>query len=391
MKMRRIGQIVAAAALAAALVDCAGKGSASASTVIRAIEARAGSFSRDISISGVLAPDKTANVFPKLSGLVKEVSVDVGDRVREGQLIVQIDAKELEAQLQVAEASMSTVKDQAAQAKVGIETARLNLDLAQKNYDRNKALFDTKVVTQSQIDDAQTKLDLAKTAFDNAQRQFQTVGVSTFAQAEAQANLIRVQISNSLITSPISGTVTNRNINPGELSSLAAPLMTIADTATLKLQGDLSQDEVLAIKEGDKVLVSVDGMGGPGYEGRIAQVGPIAAATGQYFPVAIAVVNDGRLLAGMTAKANLSITSSEGVIVPVSAIAQRGGDETLFVVKDGVASARTVRLGPRNASEVLVLSGLAVGETVATSGAAGLQDGDRVVVAPPDSGSGVSR
>ena len=66
------------------------------------------------------------------------------------------------------------------------------------------------------------------------------------------------------------------------------------------------------------------------------------------------------------------------MVIPVSAIAQRGGDETLFVVKDGVASARTVRLGPRNASEVLVLSGLAVGETVATSGAAGLQDGDRV-------------
>jgi RND family efflux transporter MFP subunit len=389
--MEKMRLSVAAIAFAAALAGCTGKGASSAPTAIRTALAREGGISREISISGVLAPNKTANVFPKLSGLVKEVSVDVGDRVGEGQLIVKIDAKELEAQLQVAEASMSTVNDQAAQAKVGIETARLNLDMAQKNYDRTRALFETKVTTQSQIDDAQTKLDLAKTAFDNAQRQYQTVGVSGLAQAEAQANLIRVQISNSQITSPISGTVTNRNINPGELSSPSAPLMTIADTVNLKLQGDLSQDEVLAIKEGDKVLVSVDGMGGPGYEGEVTQVGPIAAATGQYFPVAVRVVNDGRLLAGMTAKAGLTTTSESGVVIPIGAVAQRGGAETVFVIKDGVASARAVRLGPRNASEVMVLSGLAVGETVATSGTGGLQDGDRTVQAAQKAEPEVSR
>ncbi len=123
-------------------------------------------------------------------------------------------------------------------------------------------------------------------------------------------------------------------------------------------------------------------MTGPGYEGRVTQVGPIAAATGQYFPVAIGVVNDGRLLAGMTAKASLEITSEEGVVIPISAVAQRGGDSTVFVVKDGIASSRTLRLGPKNAAEVLVLSGLVVGETVATSSTGGLQDGDRIKQAP---------
>lgn len=398
MRIRGTGNFALATAIAfaattalATLAGCAGKGASSAQAAILTAQARDDAVSREISISGVLAPNRTVNIFPKLSGLVKEVTVDVGDRVREGQLLVQIDVKELEAQLKVAEASVSTVSDQGAQAKVGIETARLNLDMAQKNYDRTKALFETKVTTQSQIDDAQTKLDLAKTAYDNAQRQYQTVGVSTLAQAEAQANLISVQISNSQIASPISGTVTNRNINPGELSSPSAPLMTIADTTNLKLQGDLSQDDVLAIRDGDKVHVSVDGLGGPGYGGRVTQVGPIAAATGQYFPVAIGVVNDGRLLAGMTAKANLTITSDRGVVIPIAAISQRSGDSTVFVIKDGIASARTVRLGPRNASEVLVLSGLAAGETVATSGASGLQDGDRTVVVGQKAEVGATR
>jgi HlyD family secretion protein len=376
---------LAAFALAAAtvLAGCAAKTQASAggAPALQTALASVDSITREISISGVLAPSKTVNLYPKLQGLVKEVSVEVGDRVSEGQLIVRIDAKELAAQLRVAEASMSTVRDQAAQAKVGIETARLNLDMAQKNYDRSRALFETKVVTQSQIDDAQTKLDLAKTAYDNAQRQYQTVGVSGLAQAEAQANLISVQISNSEITSPISGTVTNRNINPGELGSPSSPLMTIADTAHLKLQGNLSQDEVFAVHTGDRVLVAVDGMAGTGYAGTISQVGPIAAATGQYFPVAISVGNDGRLLAGMTAKATLTLTSEKGVVVPVSAIAQRGGSATVFVIKGGRASERKVRLGSRSSSEVLVLSGLEAGESIATSGIGGIQDGDSVEAA----------
>ena len=131
-----------------------------------------------------------------------------------------------------------------------METARLNLDMAQRAYDRTKTLLDTKVVTQSQLDDAQTKLDLAKNAYENANRQYQTVSGSGVAQAEAQANFIRVQISNSTITSPISGVVTNRNINPGEITSTSSPLMSIADTATLKLQGNVSQEDIVHLSVG---------------------------------------------------------------------------------------------------------------------------------------------
>jgi HlyD family secretion protein len=375
MRIRKLATVVASAAAAALVAAGCSGGGRGAPAAVETAEARSGGLVREISLSGVLAPSETVSLYPKLSGQVKEIPVDVGSRVARGQVLVRIDVKELAAQLQVAEASMSTVRDQAAQAKVGIETARLNLDIAQKNFDRQEALFETKVVTQAQIDDAQAKLDLAKAAYDNAQRQYQTVGGSGLAQAEAQANLIRVQISNGEISSPISGTVTNRNVNPGELSSPSSPLMTIADTANLKLQGNLSQDEVLAIKVGDRVHVSVDGMAGPGYEGRVLQIGPIAAATGQYFPVAVGVRNDGKLLAGMTAKARVSLSSEKGIVIPLSAIARRGKDSVVFVVKDGRASERPVALGSRNATEAIVLSGLEPGEKVAASGVASLKDG----------------
>jgi RND family efflux transporter MFP subunit len=363
--------------LAVAFAGCSAPKSAEVVT-IKTDVATKGRIVKDEELSGVLVPNKSLNIFPKLSGQARIVSVDIGDHVRKGQLLVEIDTKELNAQLAVAEAAAATVRDQAAQAKIGIESARLNLDLAQKNYDRTKALFASKAVTQSALDDAQTKLELSKAAYDNAQHQFVTVGGSGVAQADAQVNLIKVEISNSLITSPISGMVTNRNINVGEMTSPNSPLMTIADTADLKFQGNVSQNVVVLVKVGDPVRVLVDGLTGPGYAGKVSQVGPIAAATGQYFPIAIDIVNDGKLLAGMTAKVNFSLTSQEGVVIPLSALVTDGGLNSVFVVADNKVAKRTVELGTRGSTDVLVLSGLSVGDTVATSNLGMLQDGTEV-------------
>ena len=196
------------------------------------------------------------------------------------------------------------------------------------------------------------------------------------AQAGAQVNFIRVQISNSTITSPIPGVVTNRNINAGEITSTSSPLMSVADTFTLKLQGNLSQEDIVRLSLGSKVKVSVDVMPGKQYTGRVEQVGPVAAATGQYFPVVVDLPNDGRLLAGMTAKASFALNSAQGVLIPLSAVASgEDGQAFVFVVFAGTVHKRAVTLGMRNDTEVLVLSGLQAGETVATSNVDALQDG----------------
>jgi RND family efflux transporter MFP subunit len=335
---------------------------------VKTAPAKAGRIVRNVEFSGVLVPNHTVNIFAKLAGIATAVTKDVGDKVFAGQLLVQIDTRELNAQLAVAEAAAQGVGDQAVQVKNGMETARLNLEMAQRSYERTKTLLDTKVVTQSQLDDAQTKLDLAKTAFDNSNRQYQTITGSGLAQAEAQANFIKVQISNSTITSPISGIVTNRNINPGEITSMSSPLLSIADVSILKLQGNVSQDDVVRINVGGKVTVVVDALSTESYAGRIEQVGPIAAATGQYFPVVVSLKNDGKLLAGMTAKASFTWTGADGIVVPVS----------VFVVSDGKVHARKVSLGPRSDSEVQVISGLSDAEVVAVSNVSALVDGMEV-------------
>lgn len=374
----RNGAAVLATAAAVALVLASCQPKAAAVVSVKVAAARRADITRDVEISGVLVPNRMVNIYAKIAGVARMVSVDVGSRVNEGDLLVQIDTKELNAQLKVAEASGSVVADQAAQAKIGIDTARLNLEISQRAYERTKTQLEAQVVTQSQLDDAQTRLELAKAAYQNATRQYQTVSGSGAAQAEAQANAIRVQISNSTITTPIGGIVTNRSINPGEITSLSSALMTIADTATLKLQGNVSQEEVIHLAVGNRVKVAVDGMTGNGYAGRITQVGPIGAATGQYFPVVVSLSNDGRLLAGMTAKAAITLTGSGGVVVPLSAVSGTSGQACVYVISEGKALKRAVSLGMRNGREVQILSGLAEGEVTAVSNVNLLQDGMEV-------------
>jgi RND family efflux transporter MFP subunit len=371
------GSLAAAAALAIGLLGCAPKYAPRIS--VKTAPAHPGRIVRTVEFSGVLVPNHTVNIFAKMAGIATTVTADVGNRVTAGQLLVQIDTRELNAQLAVAEAAAAGVGDQAVQVKSGTETARLNLEMAQRSYERTKTLLDTKVVTRSQLDDAQTKLDLAKTAFDNSNRQYQTITGSGLAQAEAQVNFIKVQISNSTITSPISGIVTNRNINPGEITSMSTPLLSIADVATLKLQGNVSQDDVVRIPVGGRVNVVVDALSTNSYVGRVEQVGPIAAATGQYFPVVVSLKNDGKLLAGMTAKASFTWTGGEGILIPLSAVADsQDGRASVFVVSEGRVHAKNVDLGPRSDSEVQVISGLAASETVAISNVSALVDGMEV-------------
>lgn len=372
----RVLALLGSAILSSGLLACAPK--TTVPVTVKTEEARSGSINWQVEFSGVLVPNRTVNIYSKIAGQVKAVAADVGGRVRQGEVLVQIDAKELNAQLRVAEAATAGMADQAEQAKAGIETARLNLDMAQRAYERTKTLFDTQVVTQSQLDDAKDRLQLAQAALQSANRQYRTVSGSGLAQAEAQENYIRVQLSNSTITSPIDGIATNRNVNPGEIAPLSAPLMAIADTSSLKLQGNVPQEAVVRLAVGDKVTVSVDGISGQGYAGTITQVGPIGAATGQYFPVAVSLKNDGRLLAGMTAKASLSLTSSEGVIVPLAALFAQDGKEFLYVVADGKARKRAVSLGAQSGPEAQVLSGLTAGEAVAVSNVGLLQDGVEV-------------
>lgn len=364
-----------------------------------------------VEVTGSLLPARSANVTSKLAGQVGAVYVDVGDSVKAGQLLVQIDAKELRAQLQQAEASVEQVKEQAEQARINVETARLNketaqlkieaarldLDNVQKNYDRVKALVEAGAVPQSQLDEVETRLAQAQKQFEMALKQYELAGkqqegaekqyaIATgpgLAQAEAAKNVILVQLANAEITSPLTGIVTNRYIHPGEVAGAGVPLLTIAETSTLKLQGTVSQEVVPLLAVGQKVPVAVDALPGKEFQGEVTQVGPLAASTGQRFPVEITVSNPGELRPGMTARATFHLLGPEGVVVPASALRYEGGETLVFVIDEtGMARRRPVTVGWQNEEQATVFKGLSAGERVAVSNLDVLQDRMAVTVQP---------
>lgn len=401
---------VAAGAVAAALLFAAaacGMKAAHGSgegVPVKAAIATPGRVQAEVEITGSLLPARAANVTSKLAGSVRAVHADVGDKVTAGQLLVELDAKELQAQLRQAEAAVRQVKEQAEQARLNVDAARLNketvqlkmeaaqvdLENVQKSYNRIKALVEAGAAPQSQLDDLQTRLAQAKLQYEMARKQYELAAkqqesaekqyaIATgagLAQAEAARNVIQVQLTNAAITSPLTGTVTNRYVNPGEIVAPGAPLLTVAEMAVLKLQGTVGQEVVPLLAVGQKVGVTVDAFPGKEFQGEITQVGPVAAPTGQRFPVEVKVANPGELKPGMTARAVIRLTGPEGIIIPASAVRYEAGEAFVFVLEaSGLARRRAVTLGLQDGERATVLKGLAAGERVAVSNVGVLQDG----------------
>jgi RND family efflux transporter MFP subunit len=259
------------------------------------------------------------------------------------------------------------VKEQDDQAMIAMDTAKSNLELVQKSYDRVKGLLDAGATSQSQLDDAQNKLVQAKNAYENAQKQHETASGSGLAQAEAAENLLQIEISNGTFNSPVSGTVTSRKINPGEIATPGTTLMTVMDISQLKMQGNVSQDLVPLLAIGQKVPLTVDALPGQSLEGEITQIGPVSTSAGQYFPVVINIKNPGSLMVGMTATASVILSVPAQVIIPLSAVRNEGGKDYAFLIRDGEAYRQQVTLGLKNNSEVQVISGVNLNDNVATS------------------------
>jgi RND family efflux transporter MFP subunit len=320
-----------------------------------------------LDVAGILVPAQSVNIAGKLSGQVTDLTLDAGSNVKIGDTLIVLETKTLNAQLgqaeaalQLAKASVKAVQDQADQAKI-------SLDAAQKAYDQTKALIDSSASTQNQLDDAATNLNRAAKAYQTAIGSAQLQAEASVKTAEANINSVKVQIENAVIISPINGIITNRNINPGEIASPGATLLTIADTSTLKLKGTIPQAVISLLQVGQEINVNVDIYPNKVFSGKIGNIGPMAVSTGEYFPIEINIINSDGIKPGLSAHASLSISVNDGVIIPTQAVVQNNGQSYVYVIKNNVALKRTVILGLKNDKEIEILKGLESGEAVAVT------------------------
>lgn len=355
--------------LLCAASGCAGHSAVAVQTAVAANQ----EVSTTLDISGILVPAQRADISSQIAGKVTSLGFQDGDAVKTGDILMQLDTQTLNAQLAQAEAGLQSAEAAAGVAGNQASIAKINLDSAQRDYNRTKSLFDAEADSQSQMDSAQDALDTAQKQYDNAAGPAIDQANAAVSTATANINTLNVQLNEATIRSPLDGVLTSMNVDVGEVISPGVSVMSVVDVSSLKLSGTVTQDVLPLLALGQNMDVTADSLPGLDYKGSVTLLGPIAVNTGEVFPIEVTIKNDGRLAAGLTAHAS-AIVQASGIVVPSSAIVQTSGANYAFVIKNGVASKRLVSTGLSSDGMTLIPKGLAAGEQVAITNADALAD-----------------
>ncbi len=326
-----------------------------------------------LELSGVLVPEQTVDISSKISGQVVKLGFHVGSAVKAGDILMRLDTEALKAQLMQAEAGLQSAEAAVQSVQNQASLAKINLNAAQKSYDRTKTLYEAGAVPLSQMDDVTDKLNIAKNQFKNVSGPALNQAQAAVNTARANIKNLQVQIDNATIRSPLNGIVTNQSVDVGEVVSFGVSVISIVDTLILKMKSTVIQDELPLLSIGKAMDITIDSYPDSKFKGIISSIGPIAVNTGEIFPIEITIKNKGSLMAGLSAHASL-ITEIRGVVVPTSSVIQNKGESCVFVIKDNIASRRAVKTGLKNGKGIQILKGLDAGERVAVTNVNTLTD-----------------
>jgi cobalt-zinc-cadmium efflux system membrane fusion protein len=298
---------------------------------------------------------------------VLRVLANVGDQVRKGQPLFEIDASEL---VQGQNDLVTAVN--------ALNTAQSQLRLVQTNEQRKQALYDAKAGSlqdwqQSQADvvSAANTLRSAETALATARNRLHILGKS---DSEIEAMQTRGKLDPATaVVAPIAGTVTDRQLGPGQFLQAGsnAPVFSIGDLSTVWLVGNVRETDAPSMRRGQEVEVRVLALGDRIFRARVTSIAPSVDPNTRRVAVRAEMLNpDGALKPEMFA--TFSIVTDEGGSapgVPAVAVLAEGDTARVWVEHDGMLQAREIRVGRTHAGMVEVLAGLAPGERVVTSGA----------------------
>jgi RND family efflux transporter MFP subunit len=351
--------------------------------------------------TGTTTPYRIVSVRSQAEGRVLSLNVDVGDAVKTGQVIGQLDDALLLTGLKQAEAELAALKSEVARATTQISNARteverLRLELVQSQSDsqRQQELLSAGAIAQQAAERAQTEARTATQALRAATEQVRT---EQQAVAAAQGRVLAQQAlvteaqerrSYAKLISPIAGVVTEKITEPGNLLQPGNEVVKIGDFSRIKVVVQVSELELSNIQVGQSVEVSLDAFANQKYTGRVTRISPTADATARLIPVEVVIPNtDGKIGSGLLTRVNFQATTQQRVVVPQTAIQQDNNNKesrngTVFVVNSTESNpkvtAKTVTLGEKADSKVEILSGLAAGESYVVRSGKPLKDGETV-------------
>lgn len=326
--------------------------------------------------TGTVRARTAAVISSKVMGYVREVTVEAGDRVRQGQLLVRLDARDLDAAYLQAEAALNEARSAAPEADNAVAAAKAGLELAEVTFRRMKDLFEKRSISNQEFDEASAKLKLARANYEMALARRRQLA-ARIAQAEQALQAAGVTRGYSQIAAPFAGIVTEKTVEPGNLAAPGRPLLTIEREGAWRLEVSVEESRLSAIRTGQATTVKLDALDRT-LEGRVSEIVPAVDAAARAFLVKIDLPGIPQLRSGLFGRAHFTLGRRQALAVPTAAVVERGQLVSVFVVDEGQARARLVTLGRSANGQVEVLSGLNPGDHVIFPLPAGLADGARV-------------
>jgi multidrug efflux pump subunit AcrA (membrane-fusion protein) len=351
-------------------------------------------ISRVVRAPAVLYPQQQAAIVPKITAPIKKVYVERGEKVKAGQLLVELEnsdlasaARESQAAYQAAEATYettarATVPEDLQKAELDVQSARTAMDAAQAAFENRERLFQEGAIAQKDVNDARVAATQARTQYETAQKRFsdlrgfgneQALKAATAQrdQAKARMDAAEAQLSFSRITSPISGVVTDRPLYAGETPQAGAPVVTVMDLSQVIARAHISPSEASELKVGDEA--NIIGSDNVPIAGKITTISPALDAANTTLEVWVQATNPGATLKpGSSVRVELiAKTVQNTLVIPQPALITSGSGATSVIVIDpqNKPHKTTVMTGIRDSGMVQITDGLESGQRVVTTGA----------------------
>ena len=351
--------------------------------------------------SGAVMPEDRAMVAAGTMGVIEAVHVEEGQQVQAGDLLVELQHAELDAQVEVAKANLVAAESRLAQAKVGAELSRevsstrvgqadAQIDAARADYGRMKALLEQNAISKSEMEKVTLALRVAEETANAAvagRKEDQlregdvTSAESMLLQLNAAIRAAEAARDRCFVKAPINGVVAKINLRKGEATAMGVPLLQLVDTSQRYIEAPFDEANAAQIRVGEVARIEIDAYPDQEFAGEVTYVSPVIIPNmdlSRTFTVKVKINEDiEKFTIGMSACGTIIAQRKEDVLkVPTESLVR---EEYCYIVENGRAVKREIALGIGNWEFKEVTGGLSGGETIITSMAVkGLEDGVKV-------------
>ena len=307
-------------------------------------------------ISGNLTAEREAQIRAEVAGSVLQTLADQGQRVVAGQVLARIDD--------------AALRESQIGARSGVSTAEMSAEIARKELERAQRLHEAGAIAERDLEGA---------------RRNATGAAAMLADARARLALANRLLEATMVRAPFSGVVAVRTVSPGDVIAPGAPLFTVVDPSSMRLEAALPADALSTVRLGAPVRFTVSGYADRSFTGTVTRINPSADPVTRQVRIVASIPATGQLVSGLFAEGRVASQSKLAPSVPIAAVDRRGVEPLVLRIRGGKVESVAVQLGMIDeiAERIEITQGVAVGDTLLLGTAQGISAGTSVTVSDP--------